>query len=354
MAALWSNSHQSSFGWGASINIRLFGLDLNLKTFQQWIAKHSADLSTSAPFKGVFLAPEYYFTKPDPGKKREPLDEAARLQLERNLLSLSNRYPEILIVPGTVFYAKPLVRGPESSQFRFDPATGTRTLLKTSDPDRRDRINKKVKAYIVSVPAQRSAADADLRRWAGTGFQAGAHHVPSLQEIRASVLDPSKDPWIVRNTAYLLLGGRRIAKYDKQSDWGEAIGKSPDDLAFVPGVHKQAPEIGGIRFGTEVCFDHGNGMLARRNITPLHFHLLVSDWVRTSLANMAMSAKGYFLHASTNYQESCVWWRDTNGALQNISVNPAYWKENRNIPGSPLDAYVVPLPPPLAPPKPIR
>lgn len=148
----------------------------------------------------------------------------------------------------------------------------------------------------------------------------------------------------------MLLGGRRIAKYDKQTDFGEAIGCSPEDLAFIPGSYKQCPEVGGYRFGMEICFDHANAMLARRNVQPLHFHLVVSDWVDSSVGNMAMSAGGYFVHASTNYAESSLWRRTLAGATEDITQDNAYWRW-KSTPTTRLDGYLVPLPAPLVPPR---
>lgn len=145
-----------------------------------------------------------------------------------------------------------------------------------------------------------------------------------MNQISQSLRDIPKFPEIAKNVAYLLLGGHRIAKIDKQEDWGEAFGCSPDQLAFVPGTFPQCADIMGYRFGMESCYDHGLGMLARRNATPLHFHFVVSDWVESSMGNMAMTAGGYFAHASTKYQQSTLWRRTMNGALEDITLNDTF------------------------------
>jgi predicted amidohydrolase len=344
VVVMWSPGHV----WNISLAVRLFKLNSRLAETSHWISLNNADLITTLPFKAVFVAPEYYFTKN--AAQREPLTEADRIWLETQLLALSKQYPDILIVPGTIFYQKPLVRNAGSAPNKFDPATGQRTLAKTSPADRRQRTIQSTLTYISSIPHQRDANDNRQHKWVNQGYDAGGHAVPSIGDLGRVFRDVNKNPAIVKNAAYLLLGGRRIAKYDKQTDWAETRGSSPDDFAFIPGTFKQCPEIKGYRFGTEICYDHGNGMLARRNIAPLHFHFLVSDWVHTNVGNMAMSAGGYFVHASTNYQDSALWWRNPNGNCENISVDVRYWKY-KGTQLSRLDGYVVPLPAPLVPPR---
>jgi predicted amidohydrolase len=339
--ALWSHKNQ----WNHPIATRFLILEDRLRMTARWITALGKDLT--GPFKAVFLAPEYLFT--EPAAQRQPLTEAARLRIEQDLLALSRKYPEILMVPGTVFYKKPLTRDQNSAQYKFDPVTGLRDKLKTTGADRRDRLFGKAMDAMFSIPAQRTADDWRHDDWVMNGYDADGHAVPSLNQIVATLGDTTNPPkFVVKNVAYVLLAGRRIAKYDKQSDWGEALGNNPDDLAFIPGVYKQCPEIDGYRVGTEICFDHGNGMLARRNVTPLHFHFAVSDWVETSVGNMAMSAGGYFAHASTNFNAGGVWRRKLDMQCENITEDTTYWKY-KNTQATMLDGYVVPLPAPIVP-----
>src|SRR5689334_19317157 len=180
LIALWSHAHD----WDSSTNRRLSTLDHRIGTVDGWITNRAAELSASLPFKGIFLAPEYYFTEPDPNRFRSPLSEKDRLRIERKLLELSTKYPRILLVPGTIFHQKPLVRTVDSAANKFDPATGQRTLAKTTDDDRRDRSDQKVRRYISSIPAQRNPGEAWQHRWVSNGYNAGGSQVPSLRDIR--------------------------------------------------------------------------------------------------------------------------------------------------------------------------
>ena len=228
MVFLYSEDYRQHGTWSFSLQQRLAILQGTLGRCQNWITSHAKEL-TAAPFKGIYLAPEYYLTRPNQWNQREPMGEAMRVRLEPDLLSLSARFPEILIVPGTVFYAKSMVRTAESFQFKFDPTTGTRTLPKTKDADRRERFQQKLRTHIDTVFSLKTDDDPEFyTNWKKQGYDADGFAVPALKALKASLKDTQKTPSILRNSAYVLLGGRRIAKYDKQTDWGEALGNSPD------------------------------------------------------------------------------------------------------------------------------
>jgi hypothetical protein len=124
-----------------------------------------------------------------------------------------------------------------------------------------------------------------------------------------------KTRYLVRNETYLDLNGFRHAKYNKQTDCFESL-SSPDEMVFVPGTRDECPVIGKHRFGVEICLDHAVGRLKRRNPAGLHFHILTSDYIDSEVAHMAMCDQGYFLHASSEPQETLVYQRDTTGAIK--------------------------------------
>ncbi len=346
--ALWSNNNHATQSWSQSINERVRRLDTMLHLTEQAMKSVSADLNVNLPYKGIFLAPEYYFTRKHPHNVRAAMRDDRRLTLEQQLQGLSQKYPQILIVPGTVFYHKRWKR-PKVDTLKFDPRTGLRTLPKTSDRDRRERWIGQLDSYVGQVPPKRDANDRDFVSWQHTGYSAGGKNVPSLNRMKAEFEDEDGDVYAAKNATYFFLDGKRLAKFDKQTDYGEAMGAPPDDLSFVPAVFKQCPDLNGYRFGAEICFDHANGMLARRRITPLHFHIVVSDWAVTSTGNMAMTNGGYYAHASTNYGQSSIYMRNNMGAVENITINPTYHKHTGGHPSSEFDGYVLPFPAPIMP-----
>ena len=179
-------------------------------------------------------------------------------------------------------------------------------------------------------------------------------NVPSINKLADTLLDPNTKPRKVHNVTSLLLNGTVWGTYDKHRDFYEAKSLSPDLSMFVPGTQDECPEIGDgvrkFRFGVEICFDHGNGVLRRRRPANLHFHIVVSDSVPNQEANMAMDSGGYFLHASTNHGATVVRRRSENGLLE------ANMKATRPMTSGPnfLDLFLIKLPRPLARPLPVR
>jgi len=151
--------------------------------------------------------------------------------------------------------------------------------------------------------------------------------VPGLEDLAKAMKkgDSPNSPQQqrARNCAYIFLGGQRVGVYDKHSDFVETCGAPPDKLSFLPGTTEQAPEVDGLRFGVEICFDHANGLLKKRGLSDLDFHVVVSDSVKTVEANMAMKRSGYFLHASTNPSQTMVVFRPPNQKLTPLNLSPA-------------------------------
>lgn len=316
---LWTFDAGDLFGdgrtsWTKSIQERVGGLRSAAERLQQEAAR-SVD---SPGFNSILAAPEYLFSNRDADGARLPLSESERLELEPRLLELSRAFPRMVMVPGTLFYAKTLVR-PSGADMKFNPATGLRDLPKTGTAERREKYVRKVGAALAE--ADQLFADLQERDSVKShGFVVGRNDyaVPALSTLQETLRNGSKTPLVVRNTAYLLHGGRRVGKYDKRADFGETRGAAADDLAFVPGTTQQCPVIDGYRFGVEICYDHQVGALARRGVPDLRFHILVSDATDNKRGSMAMSEGGYFLHASTIGSETTVLFRKPGGRIEAV------------------------------------
>jgi predicted amidohydrolase len=331
--ALWKYDTTGEQNRAVAVGVRLQRMKQALELFQSSL---SGNIRGSCPFKGIFLAPEYFFCAADSRAKRKPLIESQFRAIDKALMDLSKAYGRILLIPGTVFYAKSLERPPKGGDLKFGP-TGVRDTPKTSEPDRRARMQGKAIAAMTSgLWTGREEKEASVIM---EGMSQDGKTVPPLSSVLKTLEDATKKPQILRNRAYILLDGKRIAKYDKQVDFFEAESASPDDLAFIPGTSDQCPEIGGYKFGMEICFDHSNSMLARRAPPNLHFHLLVSDTVSNKIPSMAMSRGGYFLHASTLLKNTKLYFRDASGNVREISL-----EDLQDIGGGSLVMYSVDLP----------
>lgn len=338
IAGLWTAL--SAETWPQSLDNRLKQLDTCLAKLSQQIGIEGVKYSIDGAVQGVFLAPEYFFS--EQGAKRAPLDELDYYRLEQKLCALSKKYPSILIVPGTIFYKKNLIRPADTlAKYKFNEKTGRRELEKTSSSDRRARIGFELLAAAKNtkqVLGETAVLVGDIR-------PATSHLVPSHLDLAKPLLDKTKNPVIVRNAAYLFLNGRRYAKYDKQTDFKEALSNNPDDLMFIPGTKDQCPDVLGYKCGMEICYDHANGVLQKRAPVGLHFHFVVSDWAKIDRSHMAMAKGGYFFHASTNYDWACVFWRSDANTLENLTENKFHHVLSEKTGNCHLDLYCLPMPP---------
>lgn len=328
--------NNSGSNFKLEINERIYRLRLRLQAFQQWLSTvNSATLQGDNAFTGIFMAPEYYFTKPNPGGARQFLDLAAKNQIDIQLKQLSQSFPKILIVPGTIHYDVEL-----SPQDKIE--SGYQLLKAAKDRILRENALAKPGTVLKSSMSHQPS---------GTFSK-----VPSMNTLADNLLDKNTKPRKVHNVTSLLLNGTVWGTYDKHTDFYESKSISPDQSMFIPGTQDECPEIGDgvrkFRFGVEVCFDHGNAVLKQRRPSNLHFHLVVSDSVPTNPEHMAMRNSGYFLHASTDFQESVVYRRDDNGQLVNETNN--LLRQRQTYGSNTLEFYLIQLPRPLPPPVPPR
>jgi hypothetical protein len=165
---------------------------------------------------------------------------------------MSAEYPDILLIPGTLLYQKALDR-PDFAGYKLVKSgkhTGERKgELKTAD--RRAKVVQKMHTAL-------SVASSGGDTWGIETTDQG------------KVLDGVDVPSMNANTSLLGM----------------------DELIFVPGTSNQLPEIGGLKFGMEICFDHWNGALKTRGIA-VHFHIVISDWVSTTTTIFNLQDGGF-------------------------------------------------------------
>jgi hypothetical protein len=328
--ALYSTQNQN-LNFASSLNARMNNIRYSLLLFSNWLVSVNPNLrQLDNPFQGIFVAPEYYFTRPNPAGQRQFLSLAEKNQIEVGLKQISASFPNILLIPGTIHYDVEMsAKAKEQAGFQLLLAAKQRILREKQ------------------LASPRNVLDAEMHHNKVGPYSA----VPSLNVMADHLLDKNTTPRKIHNLTYLLLNGKIWAQYDKHTDFYEAKSISPEQSLFIPGTQEECPEIGNgvreFRFGAEICFDHGNGVLKRRAPANLHFHVVVSDSVPTQKNNMAMCNGGYFLHASTDYAETVVYRRNDNGTLVNLTATTA--KQKLHASPHILDAYLLRLPNPLPP-----
>jgi predicted amidohydrolase len=298
-------------------------------------------ISKTNHFQAIFAAPEYYFSQPTKGDFRVPLNEDDQVDTEWRILHLSRAYPKTLIMPGTVYYKKRSIPLCLRSKLNREKAMVVQTIDKRSK-DRRQ------KAFIqLSDAMERDFKDDDTLPYVGysasTKVPIGPTGLPlpSMFTKWEALFD--KKPELVRNTTYLYLNGTRHGKYDKQTDYHESL-NAPDQMVFVPGTRDECPIIGGYKFGVEICADHGIGRLSRRSPAGLAFHIVASDYVKNAMGNMAMGKEGYFLHASTDKDQTGVFYKDENGHIAPIKEKEKGYLGEHKVGRGNVSFWLLPLP----------
>jgi hypothetical protein len=342
IVALWTLPTSSNpMHCNETVELKFAAMERALKKCQAMIAEKADKLSKTSPFQAIFAAPEYYFT--ERGSIRRPMAEATKVGLEHKILTQSRSFPKTLIVPGTIYYWKTLLRKAFSPKLNRDSGD---VFATTTDKNRRHKVLSKLtdamlrelelEAKFSGLVSDQGLAAHPIRFQKGpTGLP-----LPSMFTKFESLME--KTSCVVRNETYLYLNGIRHAKYDKQTDAFESL-SSPDDMVFVPGTRDECPVIGRHRFGVEICLDHSVGRLKRRNVAGLHFHIVTSDATDNEVEYMAMGNQGYFLHASSDPNQTHVYHKDKAGSI-NVLLGDEYLGDVESDAGR-LHFWLLPLPP---------
>jgi predicted amidohydrolase len=376
IAGLWSRKNYDKAGSSKDARIKA------LKDCVQKLALQvKQEKIEDSEIQGILVAPEYFFTKPDPGTwdgaqfLTRAISQAEKEQAVAEFESVSKAFPTLLLVPGTIAWKKPLVRSASETR-KKDKVTGQRTgPLKTTS-----RLDKALASLQYEQTttgekmggARKAAPDllAALEQWVDYYYvyttddelyklvMAVLHDDKELQDVfNWSGLDKSHyteipaladkmallktGSFIMRNTAYALLKGRVRFKYNKQGDFHEAIGDT--GTVFIPGAKTGIATIAGIRFGFEICLDHNIGYLKPPVADPKEgrdIHIVTSAAVENNDNHMFMHPGGYFLHASTNHGWTAVYHNHYQTGIAKIT--PPYAADT--VDGDPLEYWKIELP----------
>jgi len=268
-----------------------------------------SELEKTNAFQAIFVAPEYMFTDPSSFKTRKAMDEGTKNTLLSGLEGISNTYKETLIFPGTVFWKEPLSDEENLKKFQAQLVAATLDKGKVSDVVKDNRFTDQG----VKIPSLNEASQ--------------AIKTITWDKGKVTSVTPGSLGYRAYNELYPLLNGKRWSPYLKKWDFKETEGANTTSETFIPGSSAGTKEIGGFDFGMEICFDHCNGALKAKNVT-VDFHIVTSDSVDTVEGNMAMKDKGYFIHASSDTNETCVYQK--NGTT-NTKLTPTPAIQSNNL-----------------------
>jgi hypothetical protein len=264
--------------------------------------------------KGLFIAPEYLFAKPvSSGSSGHTLGSGRQLEEgEKDLLvnymkHVSSTMPDLLIIAGTVAWRKPFERPVDKQKRSRDGSDKTQSRLEKA----RAAIEEYAKTAFPSASTPLSQHLSGAWRQSSTSSSVAATtSAKKLEDLSVNAFFSEPAGFVGRNTAYVLLNGDVLFKYNKRGDFHEVLhDNSADGTVFVPGLFdgrflvktaEQPPRS--IEFGLEICLDHAVGML-ERTVAPkgrVDVHLITSASVAVEPKNVAVKDQGYLVHASSN------------------------------------------------------
>lgn len=265
----------------------------------------------------IFMAPEYLFAKPT-GKRWDPsdpmtrwveaegqehhIDEAEKDHLKGELVTLSGKHPEMLIVPGTIAWSVRVKDHPDllpAAEQRIGHLAGGNI-----------GVNKNLPVQPPTGTAARLDRLHSLTGLAARGAGAAAGQ-PPLSAAERERLDKAR---LCLNTCFVLYGGQVVHVYGKQTDFYEVLTSARAGIAYemaVPGDKPGVFDVEGHRFGIEICFDHVVGKLDALKPQPLPFiHLITSASAKVNLDHCDVEPGGYVVNAAALASLAGLWYRD--------------------------------------------
>uniref|UniRef100_A0A372IUG7 CN hydrolase domain-containing protein n=1 Tax=Paracidobacterium acidisoli TaxID=2303751 RepID=A0A372IUG7_9BACT len=243
---------------GESLDVTgVFSLDTKISTMTRIVTDFYNDAKASLAYTNIpplfiFVAPEYYF-KRTLTQRCLTKDERDRTRDAMSILAQS--LPNLLLIPGTVAWRKPL--------------------------------DKKAHA---------KASERLERRLALDGAYTGARTLPKPSS--GGMFGKSKvKADAAYNTAYLYMG-TRIMKYHKMEDAGE-LAEEDEGAIFVPGDGNNVFTVASLRVGIEICADHQAHHLREK----VDIHIVSSASVARRDEHVMAKDGGLYIRANTGDAE---------------------------------------------------
>lgn len=272
---------------------------INKKTFprsQQW--------------KGVLLAPEFFFHRSEPASGHQNHTQRSWVPINSNDLphrcltledrdtliqkckKLSSQYPDILIIPGSFLYRKPL------NEQRRKSAT-----------EKVSQVEKKLGEKNIWTLFKQTEEDEGLPYFVGTSSTLktrigyvkvdGGFTRDTVQETLKKI---QQYEYMLRNTMYGFYGGAIVLKYHKvglNADI-DSVDDNRTRTVFVSGSKSNVVSFQGVRLGMEICLDHDLGLLKKLHPSQkVDLHLIASGSVDNRVEHFHQASDGFVLHADS-------------------------------------------------------
>jgi hypothetical protein len=258
VAATWqidtNNGGTTSF---ESLDVTgIFPLATKISTMTRIVTDFYNTATAALPQGGIpplfiFVAPEYYFKRT---LTQRCLTKDERDQTRTAMSVLARSMPNLLLIPGTIMWRKPLVKK------AFTKAT--------------QRMDTRV----------------------AMGGYTGATAVP--EPTKGGMFSKSKATGdAAYNTAYLYMG-ERVMKYHKMEYVGE-LAAEDTGVVFVPGDGNNVFTVSGLKIGVEICGDHECHRLKQA----VDIHIVTSASVTRTDAHVMAKDGGLYIRANSGDSE---------------------------------------------------
>lgn len=303
--------------------------------------------------KGILLAPEYYLSR---AVKNKIISDDEKQCYEKQIVMLSMKYPNILIIPGTIaseyflntgFYKEiSELSGDQKSQIKekYTKCYDSRGILQ-QNTNKLNQLDcnpayRKNKLEMHFKQLQNKNDENFKKRYY-------AHPFVKNRQIEESSIDVYKKfPFenhtkkMTKNSVYIYLNGERLHKYKKTRHFKEEDNR--DEQFFVPGDPIKSKftfnvidhyQIKPITMGIEVCFDHNQGMGKSTWQEGVDLQIIMSDAVPSSLDNFKIKDGGYVIHASTNGKYAGCWGKEVSfdERVNNLKLVLEEWCKEKPI-----------------------
>jgi predicted amidohydrolase len=309
IAALWSVPTQGM--QRCSLAVRMVSLKKAVKRAYELATDRLARTHqiplTETPY-ALFVAPEYFIAKPAPGGDHTLGDQRHIEESEKDVVlggfkSISDEFKNIVLIPGTVAWRKPLIRSGAKTDHAKGPAIGQFKNV--------SRGEKAREALVTVANRQQPSLDSPL---SGAKTLADGSLLPALttnQKLadlaNTGHLFSTGAEYMARNTAYVLLNGNVIMKYNKQGDFHEVL--QAGNTVHIPGkldgrfqVKTSNQDFRPIDLGLEICLDHVFQTTGKEipHLGKVDVHIIASAQVKERNENVAVKPNGYLVHACSN------------------------------------------------------
>jgi predicted amidohydrolase len=244
------------------------------------MAKASPDHANSGALK-IFVAPEFFFSSPN-----GPVYEEQKELVRNQLIEISAKFHDILIIPGSITWWKAAQRSALRAQ---------RKQEKPGLPKERD-----FSKYLALYDEKQPEASTDFAGWARESLD------PLRKKQRALLEKHRNELKILHNTVFVLYDGTVWHKYNKRHEGVnefefslEMKGSYEDLMMIFPPTHSNPnlPTINGIRIGVEVCADHEHASLLTYSAKSNHIHIVCSATVSVFRKHAAVMEGGVMIQA---------------------------------------------------------